>query len=182
MRTFITFEFDTKSKERIAEIQRIIKQNSNKGRFKYIDNFHLTIKFLGETNHGTIDKIYKKLLESSVNFSKIHIQLNGIDAFGVGKNIRTIYLKIIGEIEKITNIAEAVDVITLEFGFKRENKFTPHVTIAQDVDLKVSFDELKNKLKEIKISDIIFDKLVIMKSEEIDGKRVYTPLKIIHLK
>jgi len=35
LRTFITFDFDLKTKQQIANIQRIIKDNSNKGRFKY---------------------------------------------------------------------------------------------------------------------------------------------------
>jgi len=182
LRTFITFDFDLKTKQQIANIQRIIKDNSNKGRFKYYNNFHLTLQFLGETDLSTVNEIYDQLLKAAKSFSKVKVFLQGIDAFVSGNNIRTIYLKVHGELEKIKNIAEKVFLITNKFGFKKDNKFIPHVTIAQDVDLNISFDELKEKVKGIKIDNIVFDKIIIMKSEEIEGKRIYTPLKILYLK
>lgn len=83
---------------------------------------------------------------------------------------------------KIKEIAVRVDDITNKFGFKRDNKFIPHVTIAQDVEIKIPFAELKGKLEDICIDKIIFDKIVIMKSEEIDRKRIYTPLKTLYLR
>jgi 2'-5' RNA ligase len=62
MRTFVTLEFDKKTKEYISGIQNLIRQKSMKGRFKYIDNFHLTLKFLGEADREQIDTIYDELL------------------------------------------------------------------------------------------------------------------------
>lgn len=182
MRTFITFEFDKTTKEKIYEIQKKIKENSNKGRFKYIDNFHLTLKFLGETDENKINLIYQDLNKRVKGFKPIHINLNGIDCFGKGNIIRTIYIKCNGEVEEINKVAKIVDEITTIYGFKSKNRFTPHVTIAQEVDLKISFEELKNILAEYNITDVVFDKLTIMKSEQIGQKRVYTPIYSIPLR
>ncbi|CCJ34567.1 RNA 2',3'-cyclic phosphodiesterase [Caloramator australicus] len=182
MRTFITFEFDKRTKEEIAKVQTLIKENSFKGRFKHINNFHLTIKFLGETDNETIDEIYEELIKNFKDINKINAYLKGIDVFRSGNNIKTIFLNVWGEIEKIKEIAVRVDDITNKFGFKRDNKFIPHVTIAQDVEIKIPFAELKGKLEDICIDKIIFDKIVIMKSEEIDRKRIYTPLKTLYLR
>ncbi|MCX7904810.1 MAG: RNA 2',3'-cyclic phosphodiesterase [Caloramator sp.] len=182
MRTFITFEFDKKTKEEIAKVQALIKENSLKGRFKHINNFHLTIKFLGETDKEKIDKIYEELIKNFKDIKKINVYLKGIDAFRNGYTIKTIFLNVFGETEKIEEVAKRVDDITSIFGFKRDNKFIPHVTIAQDVELKVPFSELKDKLKDICIDEIVFDKIVIMKSEEVDRKRIYTPIKTLYLR
>lgn len=182
MRTFITFEFDKKTKEEIAKVQALIKENSLKGRFKHINNFHLTIKFLGDTDNETIDKIYEELIKNFKDINKINVYLKGMDVFRSGNTIKTIFLNVYGETEKIKEIAKRVDDITNKFGYKRDNKFIPHVTIAQDVELKVPFAKLKEKAEDICIDKIIFDKIVIMKSEEVDRKRIYTPIKTLYLR
>lgn len=182
MRTFITFEFDKSIKDKIYEIQSKIKENSLKGRFKYINNFHLTLKFLGEADEIKIKLINQDLSKKIRGFKPIHITLNGLGCFGKGDIIRTIYIKCNGEVGEIKRIAKIVDEVSQTYGFKSENRFTPHVTVAQDVNLKISIEELKNSLEEYNINGIIFDKVTIMKSEQIDGKRVYTPIYSIPLR
>lgn len=182
MRCFITFEFDKITKEKIYEVQSKIKENSHKGRFKYIDNFHLTLKFLGEVDDNKIKLIYQDLNTRVKGFKPINISLNGIDCFGKGNIIKTIYLKCNGEVDEINKIAKIVDEVAKIYGFKSENRFTPHVTIAQEVNLKTTFEELKNRIDEYNIDGIVFDKLTIMKSEQISGKRIYTPIYSIPLR
>ncbi|GFR34982.1 RNA 2',3'-cyclic phosphodiesterase [Thermobrachium celere] len=181
MHTFITFDFDRETKEKIYRIQSKIKEGSIKGRFKYIDNFHLTIKFLGETDETKIGLIYQDLLRKLKGKPKISIYLKGLGSFGKGEVIKTIYLKCHGELDKVYEIAKEVDKITSNYGFKMENRFTPHVTIAQEVLLKDSFEELQISLEDEKIDNIILDKVIIMKSEQKNGKRIYTPLYILPL-
>ncbi|MBP7073670.1 MAG: RNA 2',3'-cyclic phosphodiesterase, partial [Clostridia bacterium] len=48
MRTFIGADFSRDIKDSIAGVQHIVRENSERGRFKYVGNFHLTLKFLGE--------------------------------------------------------------------------------------------------------------------------------------
>ncbi|WP_027308737.1 RNA 2',3'-cyclic phosphodiesterase [Caloramator sp. ALD01] len=182
MRTFITFEFNRDTKEKIAELQNKIRNESIKGRFKYIDNFHLTIKFLGEVEENKIELIYQDLLRKIKGKEKINIYLKGLGCFGRGDVIKTIYLKCHGDLDKIKDIYNEVDKITSNYGFKVENRFTPHVTIAQEVILKSKFEDLQKKIEEYLIDNIVFDRVTIMKSEQRDGKRIYTPIYEIHLK
>ncbi|QCX32519.1 RNA 2',3'-cyclic phosphodiesterase [Caloramator sp. E03] len=181
MRTFITLEFDKDTKDEIVKIQKFIKDNSFSGRFKYIDNFHLTLKFLGETDLKTIELIYEDLNKKLKDFKSFKLNFSGIGAFGINKIIRTVFIKAKEPLESIQNLYYIVDEITSKYGFKSENKYIPHVTIAQDVELKVSFQNLCDKAISLFNKEILFDKIVIMKSEQINGKRIYTPLKVIFL-
>ncbi|MCX7883812.1 MAG: RNA 2',3'-cyclic phosphodiesterase [Caloramator sp.] len=181
MRTFITLEFDKNTKEEIVKIQKLIRENSFSGRFKYIDNFHLTIKFLGETDLKTIDSIFCDLNDKLHDFKSFKLNFSDIGAFGIGKTIRTIYLKANYPLDNIMNLSKIVDETTALYGFKLENKYIPHVTIAQDVELKITFDELSKKSKDLFNKEIFFDRVVIMKSEQKYGKRIYSPLKTIWL-
>ncbi|SKA83770.1 2'-5' RNA ligase [Caloramator quimbayensis] len=179
MRTFITLEFDKKTKEEIIEIQKMIRENSYSGRFKYIDNFHLTLKFLGETDLITIDMINDELNKKLKGFKCFKLNFSGIGAFGVGRTTRTIYLKVKNPLDRINHLFNIVDEATALYGFKLENKYVPHVTIAQDVELKIPFNEIADKSESLFNKEIFFDKLVIMKSEQKSGKRIYSPLKTI---
>lgn len=182
MRTFITFEFDRETKEKIAALQNIIREESTRGRFKYIDNFHLTIKFLGEVEESKISLIYQDLLRRVKGREKINIYLKGLGCFGKGDVIKTIFLKCHGDIDKIKEIYNEVDKVTSNYGFKIENRFTPHVTIAQEVILKNKFEQLQQKFENYSIDNIVFNRVTIMKSEQRDGKRIYTPIYQIQLK
>jgi 2'-5' RNA ligase len=181
MRCFITLEFNKETKEKIAEVQKVIRNNSKKGRFKYIDNFHITLKFLGEIDEQKINDIYNDLLLELKNFKSFALNLNGIGAFGISNFIKTIYIKLTGQIQVLNKLAFIVDKVTTKYGFKQEHKYTPHITVAQDVELNISFNELEKILNKEFCKCVIFDKVVIMKSEQVFNKRVYTPLKIINL-
>lgn len=64
MRTFIGIDFDIKVKNEIKAIQSIVRENSHKGRFKYMGNFHLTLKFLGDISENQVN-IINEVLEKS---------------------------------------------------------------------------------------------------------------------
>lgn len=181
MRTFITLEFDKKTKEEIMKVQNFIRENSTRGRFKYIDNFHLTLKFLGETDFEKIDLIHRDLSVKLKDFNEFKLCFTGIGAFGIGDVIKTIYIKTCGSTEVLENIVKIIDRTAYSFGFKMENRYTPHVTIAQDVELKFTFNELQDRLKNKFYREVFFNRVVIMKSEQIGNRRVYTPLKTILL-
>ncbi|WDC85890.1 RNA 2',3'-cyclic phosphodiesterase [Caloramator sp. mosi_1] len=146
-----------------------------------MDNFHLTIKFLGEVDENKIGFIYQDLLRKIRGKEKINIYLKGLGCFGKGDVIKTIYLKCCGDLDKIKEIFSEVDKVTSSYGFKMDNRFTPHVTIAQEVVLKNNFDYLQQKFEDYIIDNIVFDRVTIMKSEQSNGKRIYTPLYEIHL-
>lgn len=182
MRSFITLEFEKETKENIKKVQNIIRAKSIEGRFKYIDNFHLTLKFLGEVDSITIENIYTKLCIELKSFESFKLIIGGVGAFGLGDVIRTIYLDTKGETNKLFNLVKAVEGACQSCGFKKEKAYAPHITIAQDVRLNIPFQKLKQEIDEIYNEIICFDKVIIMKSEQIQGKRIYTPIKTIKLK
>lgn len=59
MRTFIGLDFDDRLKEELYEIQKNIRTSSQKGSWVPLPNFHITLKFLGDTNENQVDEIDK---------------------------------------------------------------------------------------------------------------------------
>jgi RNA 2',3'-cyclic 3'-phosphodiesterase len=181
MRAFITLELNRKTKEKIADIQSFIRKNSEKGRFKYIDNFHITLKFLGEVEENILASLYEELNGMLEGKGSLELSIDSLGAFGVGEITRTIYLSISGDLNRLIQIYDTINEASRNYKFKSDERFSPHITIAQEVKLKGSFEDLKKQIGRIQIGDLKFDSIVFMKSEQLSNKRIYTPLYKIEL-
>ena len=60
MRIFIAIEFSNKIKNILHNIQEIVKENSISGKFTDKDNFHLTIRFIGEITEVQLNNNLKE--------------------------------------------------------------------------------------------------------------------------
>lgn len=177
MRLFIALSFDRNLKERLGKIQKKVKNNSLKGRWVYIDNFHLTLKFLGSVDRNYIGDINRSLRKIASEFDEIKLNLDKLDYFP-GKNMmRVVFLSVSGEVEKVKQIKCAVDEELIKYGFTKEKrKYIPHITLARDVvfeSRKYYIDDLIKKDLEYSFT---LKSLTLMNSELIGGKRIYTPL------
>ncbi len=115
-----------------------MKKEFSNEKFKWVDfkNFHITLKFLGDTPENLIPQIDSVLKNIAKNFNKFDLQLKGIGIFKDITNPKVLWIGL--EDNKIlTNLFNNIDK-NLEFlGFKRENrKFSPHLTISRIKYLK----------------------------------------------
>ena len=70
-----------------------------------------------------------------------------------------------------------------KLGIKKEIKaYTPHITIAQDLVLKIPFEKLEEKLNFQNFRVVEIREISLIKSEEAGGKRIYTPISTFALK
>lgn len=104
MRTFIGIDFPKSLKEQIVEVQSFLKSISKKGRWKYIDNFHLTLKFLGDIEYEKVEKIRQALEKNLKDFSRFSLKISSCGYFKGHGNLRVVYLKPDGNLEKLNNL------------------------------------------------------------------------------
>lgn len=184
MRVFIGFDFNEKLKDELTSIQNIVKHNSAKGSWVSKPNFHITLKFLGEIDNEqlkSIDNILQRI--SSSNFS-VTVKMNTLGYFNKKNNeYGVVWAGLCGEIERLKLIYDSIENEMSNIGFTQERrKFSPHITLGRRVILNTNFSELR-KLVDSKIDrEYILDNLVIMKSEVIMKRRIYTPINSYNLK
>jgi len=116
------------------------------------DNFHFTLKFLGETEESIIAKIINALERVSINTKSIKLKIENLGIFGSRYNPRVIWFGI----EKSSQIDEFVNKILNkldEAGFKRDRQnFVPHITVGRIKNvnnikhLKSTIDKYKTSL------------------------------------
>lgn len=183
MRSFIGINFTREIKEDISKIQAQIRANAARGRFKHIDNFHITLKFLGEISGEQAEKIAGLLEDISKKREAFQLKLDHIGCFKGRQDIRTLYIGLGGNLPLLTQLNEDVETAVEALGFKRENRpFTPHITIAQDLTLNAPFEKLKDEIDMSKTGIIAVNKIELIKSEQIQNKRIYTPIYSYELK
>jgi len=183
MRAFIGADFNRDVKDSIADIQHIVRENSERGRFKYVGNFHLTLKFLGEVQQAKTVDIGKLLQGIAVNHRVIHLNIDKIGYFDGKGSIHALWLGFSGELDKLGALYSNIEEEMHKLGMKKEIKaYTPHITIAQDLVLKLPFEELKGKVNFKKFKTIEIREISLIKSEEKGGKRLYTPVSTFALK
>ena len=183
MRTFIAFEFDSPLKERIATIQDKIRDLSIKGRWTHIDNFHLTLKFLGDTTLEQCSKIDEQISNVLSAANAINLSLDNIGFFSGDADIRVLFLRLKGEIKALQMFNNVIEESMVNLGYAREKRsFNPHITLGRNVILRNNFNSVKEILKEDCNYSFVLNKISFMESKLLDGKRMYTPIKTYLLK
>ncbi|MFZ5353003.1 MAG: RNA 2',3'-cyclic phosphodiesterase [Bacillota bacterium] len=183
MRSFIGIDFNRETKDGIAAVQAIIRNNSKRGRFKYIGNFHLTLKFLGDIEDNNVVRIGRTLRECASQISSFDICVDDIGLFSGRDSIHALWLGLGGNTDALLLLNGTIEQALSGLGFKKEVKpYIPHITIAQDLILERPFEELKKQIDLSCIKPIKVSKIELIKSEQIGNKRVYTPINIFPLK
>ncbi len=182
MRTFIGIGFDSNVRKSLEELSESLKKFATRGRWKRTDNFHLTLKFLGEINPALVGPMAKSLEEVAC-FGRFTLRPGKLGYFAGKGCIRVLWLGIEGESDKLFSLQKEVDRIMEREGFPPEKRpYRPHITLAQDLFTDLGFDALQKQAECFRHPEIRVDRITIFSSEQIAGRRVYTPVAEIPLK
>ena len=183
MRTFIGIELDADVKNAIKIVQAILRRNSVKGRFKYVGNFHITVKFLGEIAVEDTLKIDEVLQKTAAENYAFNLNIVDLGFFGKEENMRVLWLGLGKGFDNLKSLYSSIEESLDDKGFKKDKRaYTPHITIAQDLMLNRKFIELKKDIDLGIIPDIKVKEVSLIKSEQIKGNRIYTPVSTFELK
>lgn len=95
------------------------------------DNFHLTLRFLGETSPEKLQALETKLEQIAKNCRCFEIIISGSGIFGKKNKPRVIFLGI-NFPEELKRLAEEIEKGVVGLGFHNELKpFRPHLTLGR---------------------------------------------------
>ena len=181
MRLFIAVQLEEENKKSIYEIQKQYKTKSIKGTFTRIENYHVTLKFLGEVEKELIPKIIfvmDRTAEESVSF----VFSSGLTGCFNRPDGSVLFLGIDNGAENMWKLSALLEEEFLKSGFKKESRvFTPHITLGRRIKFKNDFNILT---KEINLPKITFDcsSISLMESFTEKGVLCYNPLYSAKLK
>jgi 2'-5' RNA ligase len=127
MRLFVGIDIDEAIRQRIAEFMESVRDAASKARWVKPETFHITLKFIGETEN---DQEIKRVLEQ-VKKPGFDVRFGGSGFFPTAKSARVFWVGIEAD-DRLPARAAAVDEAVAPSGFARETqRFKPHLTLAR---------------------------------------------------
>ncbi len=118
----------------IIELSQKLKQKLNNEGIKWVPlhNFHLTLKFLGDTDEAYIPNIINVLQQSISGIKPFDINIKGMGKFSSSGHTKVIWLGVDDNTNSLSNIATQVNKNFVDLGFAFEKRsFKAHLTLAR---------------------------------------------------
>lgn len=160
MRLFIAAQLSEEMKSSITGTMHELKKAGVRGSYAPAQNLHLTLAFIGETEDAaTVKEAFR-----AVSFRPFRLALSDMGCFG---DLVWVGLKgNQGLSAVVKSVRDALDSAGIDYDKK---KFTPHITIIR---------KASGRWQQVQAprGEMMVRRISLMKSEQKDGKQVYTEL------
>lgn len=177
MRVFFAVELNDETKKYIKGVQGIIAENSEKGNFSHEENFHLTVRFIGEVEQNDIERLKKSLDEAVKVIKPFSFQFTKPGFFGRG-NKKIMWIGTKNEDGMLNRLYSSLENSLSDNQYEKEDRqYSPHITLSRETILKPGFEK---ELKEIHVEPmkVNVNKVSLMESTRINGKLTYRPIYV----
>lgn len=177
MIVFIAIELDDALKEKIHKYtEEHVRPFCRRGRWVRGENYHITIKYIGRIGEQELLPVCDVLSSVAGEFKRFYLDTGELGAFGRRDrdNARVLWLGVGGELDKLRQLKYKVEQGTCALGYERDNRFSPHITLARDVVFKRELSSLQGLDREV----IPVRGISLMESRLEKGRRVYLPLSV----
>ncbi|MBN1495611.1 MAG: RNA 2',3'-cyclic phosphodiesterase [Spirochaetes bacterium] len=148
-------------------------------------NYHITLKFLGETAEDTFHALRQEYRELRPGIPAQPFTLRGLGAFPGMRRPQVFWCGLDCDRDAIERIRVMTEDLAVRHGFRREErKFVPHLTLARVRRNAVLPRELSDYFaahRDTVFGDSRFDRIVLFKSDLEREGPVYTALEEIIL-
>lgn len=179
IRTFIGIKIQPEQKliDQITEFKQLFQNELIK--WVPAENFHLTLRFLGETSQDQLVVLNEKL-EMIASLSKpFSFQLTGAGYFERKGTPRVLFVNLISS-EEMSHLAAMVEESVVAAGFQNELKpFRPHLTLGRIKHLgnRTQFISVMDNLPSVEYQQVSVSEFILYQSILNPDGPVYQPLK-----
>ncbi len=140
VRVFVSMDVENENvSRRILEVQRRLVETGADLKLVDTNILHLTLFFIGEVPESMVNTMCERLSEAEG--SPIEIELRGLGAFPTVSQPRVVFVRIGRGSKELVERAEQVSKALSKIGFRMNEQFSPHLTIAR-VRSRLNMDKL----------------------------------------
>jgi len=171
MRVFIAIELPESLRGRIAAFSKDLRAKTPdpKGTLRWVklEQFHLTLKFLGDCAAPRLPGLRRALEETARGHSSFGLSFDGAGFFKSGATLKVLWLGVSEGKERVIRLAKDLNEACAGMGFPIENKpFHPHLTLARS---KESFsartlESITRQIPAPEPSPILIEKVSLIQS------------------
>lgn len=184
-RLFIGLPLNSSLAGNLSEVQDFLTRNSFLIKPVQPENYHLTLKFLGECEGGLARDVEKGFEALSLKPGDLSYALTGLGSFPDLKRATVLWCGLETDMKRLQSLHGDIEKFTASLGFPREKKpLVPHLTLGRVRKGRkltgeiISFFE---KNRNSRFGESSFDKMILYASRLTPGGPVYQPLKTLHL-
>jgi len=135
---------DVEATPRLMDLKRSLGESGAQLKFVDLENIHLTLKFLGDTDESLVEKIVEIMKASVEGVEPFTMELKGTGVFPNPNYMKVLWVGLENAGPLVT-MAKKIDNEVTKLGFKREKKtIHPHITVA-----RVKGPRKKNQVQQI---------------------------------
>jgi RNA 2',3'-cyclic 3'-phosphodiesterase len=135
MRLFIGIGLPNEVKDYLTEQQALVKNASLKGNFSLYDNFHITLKFIGEVEDYEVDGLIDIIDEVATKHAAFTIKVGQLGSFN-RKDKHIVFSEIIDGVTPLKELQKNLEQELLSDAFiDKKETYKPHITLAREVKL-----------------------------------------------
>lgn len=152
------------------------------GRVKWVEeeNFHVTLKFLGEVPEALVGTLERGLKEAVEGVSPSPVILKGVGAFPSLRRPRVIWVGM-DSADVLRELHRRVEDSTRKLGFEREKKpFHPHLTLGRVKKIEGDascFEEVSSRWDEKVLGEVFVDRVHLIESTLTPRGPLYTAIR-----
>jgi 2'-5' RNA ligase len=179
IRVFIAIDFDKDTKSYFEDIKSKLEAYCIKGRFTHIENFHLTLQFIGELEQNNILRLLSAMQECISKLDSFSLTVDKLGSFKKG-NSNLLWLGI----KNSNNLVGVYEKLGLALKHEKipfdEKPLKPHITLGRQIILKKELNEL---IELLTVDNIVIpvNNITLMESTHVNGKLTYTPIAMFPL-
>lgn len=169
MRVFIAIEIPESIKEELAHLVEGLKDKISNVKWVEKENFHITLRFIGEIQEDRISVLESIIDEVSLKFSPFEIELKG-----TGKFPHVIWVGIDKGGDILKNIYYSIEGALIRADFPPIDKpFSPHITLG-----RVKKDVKRFQVEDFGPISFYANSITLMQSQLFPSGPIYTPIRI----
>lgn len=183
-RLFLALPLTAESRQKVAEAAAPFRSHSEI-RPVAPENYHITLRFIGEVTDETEQSIRKALQSFDAPTGEIDATIRGFGAFPQEATPATYWAGIVTDMIKLKELYRLIAFSLEHLGIqKKKERFIPHITVARVRRNRDVPETLRHYVKESREKEIAterLDRIVLYRSELLKSGAHYTPLEEISL-
>lgn len=183
-RLFIAVKIAEDLGKNLVEVQKQLQKIVSEVKWTREDQFHITLKFLGEVPSSRVQEIAEQLLRVGQKTQPFEIELKGAGAFPNPFKPRVLWVGLERGEEEMTHLAQAVDQALQTLGFAPEDRpFKAHLTLGRPRVVKenLKLAQALQNLEALPLGRMRVNTLILYRSILKPEGPEYTPLVKVSL-
>lgn len=132
IRCFVAIPLNRHTKKQLRRVQADIRATGIQAGWPSADNFHLTLKFLGDMPEHILPDLKSILSEATKGKTRLNITFNRIGAFPNARHPKIIWIGPDKPNPELIALQQDIDSkLNAHFQFAKEKKFLPHITLSR---------------------------------------------------